>query len=155
MIGQLNYTTTPRYNFPQPLELEIPQRFIELSVNSMRSVMGGYLQVSTDIGEVIGERRGGDEETLPLNPKTITAHLTTLKPVRDGTPIIAVDVSSVKIGETERGILCAIRGAIVWNERGKYGYLRVGPFPFHITEENKRDVLELARFYHPTLAAGL
>ncbi len=155
LIGQLNYTTTPRYNFPQSLELEVPQRFIELSVNSMRSVMGGYLQVSTDVGEVIGGRSGEDENALPLNPKIITAHLTTLKPVRDGTPIIAIDVSSVKIGETERGILCAIRGAIVWNERGKYGYLRVGPFPFHITEENKREMVELARFHHPSMAASL
>jgi hypothetical protein len=69
-----------------------------------------------------------------------------LKPIRDETPIIAVDVSSMKIGETDIGILCAIRAVIVWKQR-QYRYLRLGPFPFHITEENKNEVYHLFRQY--------
>ncbi len=78
-----------------------------------------------------------------------------LKPIRDETPIVAVDVSSMKIGETDVGILCAIRAAIVWKQRHQYRYLRLGPFPFHITEENKNEVYHLFRHYsfleQPTL----
>ena len=71
-----------------------------------------------------------------------------LKPLLDDTPVAAVDVSSIKIGETETGILCSIRGAIVWKEKSRYKYLRLGPFPFHITEENKKEIYNLFRHYY-------
>jgi len=70
-----------------------------------------------------------------------------LKPLLDDTPVAAVDISSIKIGETETGILCAVRGAIVWKEKSRYKYLRLGPFPFHITEENKKEIYNLFRHY--------
>ena len=71
-----------------------------------------------------------------------------LKPLLENTPVAAVDVSSIKIGETETGMLCAIRGAIVWKEKSQYKYLRLGPFPFHITEENKKEIYNLFRHYY-------
>jgi hypothetical protein len=70
-----------------------------------------------------------------------------LKPIKEETPIIAVDVSSMKIGETDVGILCAIRAAVVWKQKRQYRYLRIGPFPFHITEENRKEVYSLFRRY--------
>ena len=89
------------------------------------------------------------EEVLPLFPKNrFSLHFIPLKPVREETKIIAIDVSSVKIGETAEGTVFAVRGAIVWRERGRYGYLRLGPFPFHITEENKREIYNLFRKYY-------
>ncbi len=66
-----------------------------------------------------------------------------LKPLWDETPVVAVDVSSINIGETETGILCAIRGAIVWKEKSLYKNIRLGPFPFHITEENRKGIYNL------------
>jgi len=68
-----------------------------------------------------------------------------LKPLPDETTIAAVDVSSIKVGETETGVLCALRGAIVWKEKSRYRCLRIGPFPFHITEENKREIYAMLR----------
>ena len=68
-----------------------------------------------------------------------------LRPIKDETAVIAVDVSSMKIGETDVGILCAIRAAIVWKQKRQYRYLRIGPFPFHITEDNKNEVYHLFR----------
>jgi hypothetical protein len=53
----------------------------------------------------------------------------------------------MKIGETDFGVLCAIRAALVWKQRRQYRYMRLGPFPFHITEENKREVYSLFRRY--------
>jgi hypothetical protein len=79
----------------------------------------------------------------PSTIKTIT-----LEPTLDERPVVAVDVSSIRIGETETGELCAIRGAIVWKEKNRYRYQRIGPFPFHITEENKKEIHKLFRNSH-------
>jgi len=46
----------------------------------------------------------------------------------------------MKIGETSTGMLIAVRGATVWKQNKHYKYMRLGPFIFHITEENKREV---------------
>ena len=77
-----------------------------------------------------------------------------LKPLLGDTPVAAVDISSIRIGETETGMLCAIRGAIVWKEKGRYKYLRLGPFPFHITEENKKEIYNLFRHYYFEVSAA-
>jgi hypothetical protein len=42
-----------------------------------------------------------------------------LSPVIDGTPVFGVDTSNIELGETAEGILCAIRGTIVWRESGR------------------------------------
>jgi len=63
-----------------------------------------------------------------------------LKPKHEQTIVAAVDTSSIKIGETSTGILIAVRGANVWKQKRNYRYVRLGPFVFHITEENKKEV---------------
>ena len=63
-----------------------------------------------------------------------------LQPKHEETIVAAVDTSSMKIGETATGILIAVRGANVWKQNKNYRYIRLGPFIFHITEENKREV---------------
>jgi hypothetical protein len=72
-----------------------------------------------------------------------------LKPNHQETTIAAVDTSTIKIGETATGIIIAIRGATIWKQNHQYHYTRLGPFIFHITEENKNEVyntLEKAYF---------
>lgn len=64
---------------------------------------------------------------------------------QEETPVVGVDVSSIHIGETATGNLCAIRGAIVWKDKKNYKYQRIGPFPFHITEQNKKEIYKLFR----------
>ena len=63
-----------------------------------------------------------------------------LKPNQEETLIAAVDTSTIKIGETSTGIIIAVRGANVWKQNRTYHYRRLGPFIFHITEDNKKDV---------------
>ncbi len=73
----------------------------------------------------------------------------TLKPRHAQATIAAVDTSTIKIGETSTGLLIAVRGATVWKQNGNYRYNRLGPFVFHVTEENKTEVyvtLEKAYF---------
>jgi len=72
-----------------------------------------------------------------------------LKPKFEETIVAAVDTSTMKIGETSKGIVIAVRGANVWKQNRNFRYTRLGPFIFHITEENKREVyntLEKAYF---------
>jgi hypothetical protein len=89
------------------------------------------------------------EEITPvfLGQTKLKLNMIPLKPIHEETPVVAIDVSSIKIGETTTGILLAIRGAIVWKNNRHYHYLRIGPFPFHITEENKAEIYQLFRQY--------
>jgi hypothetical protein len=76
----------------------------------------------------------------------------TLKPNSEETIVAACDTSTIKIGETTTGILIAVRGANVWKQQKNYHYTRLGPFIFHITETNKKEVyrtLEKAYFDTP------
>ena len=79
----------------------------------------------------------------PTTIKTIP-----LKPATNEKTVAAVDVSSIHLGETETGELCAIRGAIVWKQKNKYKYQRIGPFPFHITEQNKKEIHKIFKNQH-------
>ena len=74
-----------------------------------------------------------------------------LIPKSHETLIAAVDTSTIKIGETSTGIIIAVRGANVWKQNKMYHYRRLGPFIFHITEDNKKEVYNiLERTYFET-----
>ncbi len=83
------------------------------------------------------------EDTFQLRMQPIP-----LKPIHEETTIGACDTSTIKIGETCTGMLVAVRGASVWKKHKSYRYSRLGPFIFHITEENKKEVYDaLERAY--------
>jgi len=151
LIQQTQYTPTPsKYNFPQ-LALQdtaLPTRFIELSLRSIKNIASQDATLYQPY-ETITESTEPSEEITPVFHGQTKLKLNTilLKPVHEETPIVAIDVSSIKIGETTTGILLAIRGAIVWKNNRHYHYLRIGPFPFHITEENKAEIYQLFRQY--------
>jgi len=118
---------------------------MELSLNSMKNIESNYLQpTETPLNQPATEHIENSTTILgiqhPSAIKTIP-----LEQSPDEKTVVAVDVSSIGIGETETGMLCAIRGAIVWKEKNKYRYQRIGPFPFHITEENKKEIYKLFR----------
>ena len=153
MIGQHNYTTTPTYTFPPQIEeLQLPQTFIELSLSSMKNIESNYLQsnqtpLTPPPTEYIADATPIMKIQHPQTIKTIS-----LEQNQDQKPVVAIDVSSIRIGETETGILCAIRGAIVWKEKTRYRYQRVGPFPFHITEQNKKEIHKLFKNHNFEIA---
>jgi hypothetical protein len=82
---------------------------------------------------------------MEINPQTIRFKLPpkTLKPIHQETTIAAIDTSVIKIGETTTGTLIAVRGANVLKHTKHYRYTRLGPFIFHITEENKHEVYNM------------
>jgi len=151
VIEQYTITTTPKYNFPQQtIDTTLPTRFLEQSTRSLKQVRQKTFQlnqqpfqqfVNTDL----------EYANLQLNRTPIP-----LKPNHKETIVIAIDTSTIKIGETSTGIIVAIRGATVWKQNRVYRYTRLGPFIFHITEENKKDVYNtLERTYFTTSYTNL
>ena len=57
--------------------------------------------------------------------------------INDETTVFGIDTSNIILGNTGDGVLCAIRGSVVWREKGSYQYARHGPFIFYITDRNR------------------
>ncbi|UCE96447.1 MAG: hypothetical protein JSV51_02245 [Candidatus Bathyarchaeota archaeon] len=134
MNAQLPITTTPKYNFPFSEEnICLPQKFMELSISSLKKLQP--IQPFTEsMATSLSTTNTCTKYQKNCAPST---KLFKLEPDRTDTSIVAIDVSSIKLGETKTGILLAVRGAIVWKQADSYRYLRVGPFPFHASEKNK------------------
>ena len=140
MIEQLHYATRSRYNFPQVFEeTGFPRRLMDLSLNSMQSIKGKHFQPYEAEFPSFAAERPISSDPIRLHGKAFSTLLTPLEPIKDGTTVIGIDVSSIRVGETETGSICAIRGAIVWNEKQHYQYVRLGPFPFHVTEISRSE----------------
>jgi len=118
---------------------------MELSLSSMKNIESNYLQpTETTLNQPATEHIENATTILGIqHPSTIKT--IPLEQSLDEKTVVAVDVSSIRLGETETGVLCAIRGAIVWKEKNRYRYQRIGPFPFHITEQNKKEIYKLFR----------
>jgi len=111
----------------------LPSFLVELSSRSMQQVNGRAfspreisifaMSVEDEWADSTSALMVGDRDdctTIPLTPSTQSS-------------VAAVDVSSLKVGETETGVLVAIRGAIVWRSDKGYQYVRCGPLTFHLT----------------------
>ncbi|MBS7633560.1 DNA double-strand break repair nuclease NurA, partial [Candidatus Bathyarchaeota archaeon] len=129
---------TPKYNFPHPaMDTLLPQRFTELSIHSLKDENTPLLQLNQ---QQIQQTTNPQQQTHNIKLGT---HPISLKPAREPTAIAAVDTSNIKIGETAKGILIAVRAANVWKQDKHYQYARFGPFIFHVTEENKKQVYNM------------
>jgi hypothetical protein len=115
------------------MDTSLPQRFIELSIHSLKHVQNQPFQLNQQIFQ---------QNSLEEQIQTTRTELqpTPLKRRTEEKVVAAVDTSTIKIGETSKGILIAVRGASVWKQKRNYRYLRLGPFIFHITDENKKEV---------------
>jgi len=134
VIEQYTITTTPKYNFPQPtIDSTLPQRFLEQSLHSLKQVQRETFQLNQQFQQF------NISEQYPSNIR-LKRQPIALKPNHQETTIAAVDSSTIKIGETSTGIIIAIRGATTWKQNQHYKYTRIGPFIFHITEDNKNEV---------------
>ena len=135
VIEQYTITTTPKYNFPHPTtDTTLPQRFLELSLHSLRQVHNHAFQLNQQTFQQL--------TNIELHPSNLQFKRTPipLKPDYQETTIAGIDTSTIKIGETNKGTIIAIRGATVWKQNRNYHYTRIGPFIFHITEDNKKEV---------------
>jgi hypothetical protein len=128
------------------MDTTLPHQFIELSLHSLKHVPDQALQLNQQPGQQFNSIDVRDQ-TLRLKLEPLP-----LRPLHEENIVAAVDTSTMKIGETNRGIVIAIRGANVWKQHRLYRYMRFGPFIFHVTEENKKQVYEtLERTYFSSL----
>ena len=147
MIEQ--YTITNKYNFPQPtIDSLLPQRFFEQSIHSLKEVQLIPMQLNQQTAPQFNTSEQYPHN-IQLKPQAIT-----LKPDHQETLVAAVDTSTIKIGETQTGIIVAIRGATTWKQNGAYKYTRLGPFIFHITEENKNQLCNTLEHAYFTTTYG-
>jgi hypothetical protein len=120
---------------PEPTGLpDIPESLVELSTRSMRSINGSSLNPRAVSLVELGIDDCDSEERLCLPTMFATAGLSRVPilPLRDPSPIVACDSSSVKIGETETGMIFAIRAVAVNRQLDKISFTRWGPLLFHI-----------------------
>ena len=147
LIGQQPYPIegVPKYNFSdRNVEgFGLPRELVQLCLSSLEKLHGQ--QVKPSFTEQAKEPCNNG--LLLPNPELVSFEAIRVIPIRESIPVAAVDVSSIRIGETDEGILLAVRGAIVWNNQHKYRYLRLGPLLFHLTDENKNHVFNLLRKY--------
>jgi hypothetical protein len=142
------YTITHKYNFPQPnMDTALPQRFLEQSLYSLRQVQPQPFQLNQHFQQLTTTEQY--PQSLQLKPQPIP-----LKPDHQETMIAAVDTSTIKIGETTTGIIVAVRGATAWRQDRAYRYTRLGPFIFHITEDNKNQLYNTLEHAYFTTTYG-
>jgi len=125
------------------MDTSLPQRFLEQSIHSLRQVRNQTFQLNQQTIQ-----QDTQFENYPMTLQLKRQPLALMSRSKE-TLIAAVDTSTIKIGETSTGIIIAVRGANVWKQNRAYRYKRLGPFIFHITEDNKKEVfnsLEKAYF---------
>lgn len=112
----------------------LPKRFTESSLHSLTNDKDRDFQLNQQDLQQTNKLESNIHATrLKLPPLT-------LKPRNAETIVAAVDTSTIKLGETDTGLLIAVRGATVWRQNKIYKYTRLGPFVFHLTEQNKHSI---------------
>jgi len=121
-------------SIPEELQHPIPEALLQLSTKSMQSLRGSTLNPRTVSLVDMGLDDGDSDEQLEIGASSIAMGLkrSPINPLRDIVPIAACDASSVKIGETETGMIFAIRAVAVWRQPERIAFTRWGPLLFHI-----------------------
>jgi hypothetical protein len=111
----------------------VPQSFIEFCRESMEGLRGSEFSTLPAFAGDFGATQfdGAEEPVLSIDGPNDN-RVVMLESVATERPVVAIDTSTVKLGELEDGILCGLRGAVVTLESKNYEYLRYGPFVFSL-----------------------
>jgi hypothetical protein len=115
-----------------------PLDFFDLGRSSLEEMASTIKRSGMD-GAVWSDEAG---DTLSIRLRNHEAPLIRLSAAEHSVPVIGVDTTNIELGQTERGVLCAVRGTVVKVEEGNYEYIRHGPFVFHITNRNRQTLYE-------------
>jgi hypothetical protein len=112
----------------------MPQGFVDFCRDSVRGLRGAQLSAlpafSTDFA--VTQFDGAEGPALNIDDRASAGNVVMLEPISTERPVVAIDTSTVRLGELEDGMLCAVRGAVVTLEAKNYCYLRYGPFVFSL-----------------------
>jgi len=112
----------------------IPESLVELSTRSMQSLQGSKFNPRPVCLVEMGVDDADSEERLEIGGSITSSGLKRhpINPNKEFVPVVACDASSVKIGETDNGMIFAIRAVGVWRQQSKILYTRWGPLLFHV-----------------------
>jgi len=132
-------------------EAPLPDFLIQLSNSSMKSIKGERFRPrEVSLFDLKMEDEVHQDFPLMIDEKILLNNPIRIEPFAYEVPIVAVDVSSIRIGETEDGVLCALRSSTVWKADSSYLYLRCGPIIFHITDSGHHLISEHLGLRQPT-----
>ncbi len=117
---------------PEDSSSVIPKHFLDFCRNSVEAIRGNQLYTIPDVPPDFGSTQYDGADGFTLDLAADGEHIAKLDPITTGRPVIAVDTSSIKLGELADGVLCALRGAVVVLEDKRYRYVRYGPFVFSL-----------------------
>ncbi len=132
---ELTENLTEIKSIPEAVSLQpIPESLLALSQKSMEKLHGSSFNPRPISLVDLGVEDGDSEERLDLGSagEALGLKRSPIQPRRDSVQIAACDASSVKIGETETGMIFAIRAVAVWRNPDKTIFTRWGPLLFHI-----------------------
>ncbi len=144
MLHRTQETTEPLQqikSIPEVIGLpSIPESLVELSTRSMQSLQGSRFNPRPVSLVEMGVDDADSDERLEIGGSITSSGLKrcAINPAKEFVPVVACDASSVKIGETETGMIFAIRAVGVWRKQSKILYTRWGPLLFHVP--NSEDV---------------
>ena len=118
----------------------IPESLLALSNRSMERLRGSSFNPRPVSLVDLGVEDGDSDEHLDLGSSSLSSGLkrTTITPRREPAQVAACDASSVKIGETETGMIFAIRAVAVWRNPDRTVFNRWGPLLFHIANNDEQ-----------------
>src|SRR5207245_3320584 len=118
----------------------IPESLVELSTRSMQSLQGSRFNLRPVSLVEMGVDDADSDARLEIGGSITSSGLKrcAINPAKEFVPVVACDASSVKIGETETGMIFAIRAVGVWRKQSKILYTRWGPLLFHVP--NSEDI---------------
>jgi hypothetical protein len=120
----------------------IPERFLEFCQRSTEAVHGTPLYMEPFAQPDLGNMEFDDAEDSLLNVNRLDqGQLVPLQPIPSTRQVIAIDTSTIKLGELDDGSLCALRGATVLLDKKQYKYVKYGPLVFSIGN-NSYDALQ-------------
>ena len=101
----------------------------------MKTINGGIFE-ARDVStlEMNLEEQIPEHSNFNLNNSQIPEEPKPLPKSEKTCPVIGIDVSSVRVGESETGTIYSLRGAIVWREQQEYNYMRCGPLTFYLND---------------------
>jgi len=130
----------------------IPERFIEFCQHSTKSMRGNtlYTELVTQAATGGTGFDGADGDLLQIS-RFDDDNMIPIEPVRSERAVVAIDTSTIKLGELVDGSLCALRGAVVLLDKERYRYVKYGPLVFslgHNSYAALQDFAELGLITH-------
>jgi len=119
----------------------LPDFLLDLSSESMRTINGGSFEPrELSTAEISLEEEIDEDPAINLKDTPMLSKPTPIPATLGNCSVVAVDVSSIRVGESEQGLLYSLRGALVWREGSSYNFTRCGPLTFHVNDAIARSL---------------